>query len=521
MRKTLATTKEAGFKNYNRFTKDDKKDAKKDDGEEKRRRYKASKVVVAQPDEDVMVIQAKSVYADNMNPAITGTGSAFTRLGVSRTLVNGLREMNISIPSTIQQLAIPEILQQHKDVLFVSQTGTGKTLAYLLPIMQILKQREMAGMPAVEKVEAKVSEVDIQDPASLADDAASAEPKAHTTRLPGRPRAIILVPTRELVLQVTAVAKKLSHFEKMSVTGISGGGGEISKFVKLFKTQPIDVLVSTPGVLMSLIDKREIFFGKLEYLIVDEADSMFTTGKGFEEDMTKILAPLEYRLANKGPDAVAKPITAVLCSATLTEPLMANIKRLLPSVVKVATPLVHMSLNTLEQQFLEVSGTGDKHEALLRAVQPSNSSKILVFCNTPASCRSTEHFLTENGFSATSLHGEIPARLRASNWRKFLESDKSKDSARILVCTDIASRGIDVSTVDHVVLFDFPSNPIDYLHRIGRTARAGHKGTVTCIIAKKDRVLAIAIQEALKRGDSLESLSSNKRLNPLHSSRRS
>ncbi|GAM18406.1 hypothetical protein SAMD00019534_015810 [Acytostelium subglobosum LB1] len=473
---------ETGFRSQNKYTKlSQRMKTEASSGRDiKRKEYQSNKVVVDKPDEDVTVIHSKSTFVDGLNPEHAGSGSAFTRLGLHRQLVDAMKtEMDISIPSTIQQLAIPEILAKKKDVLFVSQTGTGKTLTYLLPIVQLIKQSELA-----EKE---------QDP--------------DKERLAMRPRVVVLVPTRELVKQVTAVAKQLSHGYKFSCIGISGGGGgDLSKQIKSYRERPYDVLVSTPGILIQMIENNNLFFGMLEYLVVDEADSMFTNGKGFDEDMKKILAPIEYRLKNKSVPNY-KTVRAVCCSATLTEQLMASIKALFPDITKVSTPYIHKSLNTLEQQFISVK-TGDKHEALLRAVQPSGSKKILVFCNTPDSCRSTEYFLTENGYSATSLHGLIPNKIRAINWRNFTEGD-----AKILVCTDIASRGIDNKMVDHVVLFDFPSNPIDYLHRIGRTARAGQRGTVTCIIAKRDQVLANAIQEALRRGDSLESLSSQKRLN--------
>ncbi|EGG18489.1 ATP-dependent RNA helicase [Cavenderia fasciculata] len=497
--------------------------------------FNSSKVIVEETD-DVKVFQNKSTYVDGFVPDQKGTGSAFARLGVSKNLMGGLKEMDISIPSLIQQLAIPEIIKANNDIIFVSQTGTGKTLTYLLPIIQNIKKQEKLELDQyiVEQEQLKqnlqhqqqqtntTAIKDIEDESIVEEEIKENEEDFEEEeeeveqekeevkeeeeekikmkpRLPKRPRAIILVPTRELVLQVTAVVKKLAHYEKVSCCGISGGGGDITKYLQMFRSKPVDIVVSTPGILISLIEKKNI--------VVDEADSMFTQGKGFDDDMKKILAPVEYRLKNKHVEGY-KSIYATICSATLTQQLLSNVQSLFPNVVKLATPTIHKSLNTLEQQFISVQG-GDKHEALMRAIKPSQSKRVLVFCNSPNSCRSTEYFLTENGFNATSLHGEIPPKTRSKNWRQFLNNEKS-----ILVSTDIASRGIDVSSVDHVIIFDFPSNPIDYLHRIGRTARAGKKGTVTCIIAKKDQVLANAIQAALKRGDSLESLSSNKKLNP-------
>ncbi|KYR00817.1 ATP-dependent RNA helicase [Tieghemostelium lacteum] len=460
-------------------------------------------IQVERIDQLTTVYRSKNKFNDQLGSDITGTGIAFQRLNVSKVLVETLKEMGISVPSTIQQLTIPEILKGGNDILFASQTGTGKTLTYLIPVIQSIKKAE-------ELETAKNEE---------------------NSRLPRRPRAIILVPTRELALQVMSVAKKLSHKVKFSCTTTSSGGGDLLQYLKMYKSIPIDVLISTPGTLIKLIEEEEIFFSKLQHLVIDEADSMFTVGKGFDEEIKQIVKPLESRFKNRKSEGFP-PLNAIVCSATLTEPLMKVINEFFPNIQKYSTPTIHRSINSLVQKFIDIKGGGDKHAALLHAITTGQKitkknnndneinlendstikqqaqKRILIFCNSPNSCRSTEYLLTENDYNATSLHGEIPAKRRNANWKEFLNGDKN-----ILVCTDIVSRGMDIPDVDHVILFDFPNNPIDYIHRIGRTARAGKHGVVTSLIAKYDRPLSNIIQNAIKKGTSLENL--NKRINKL------
>eukprot|EP01132_Coremiostelium_polycephalum_P009125 gene9125-11181_t len=472
------------------------------------------KKVIFEENEDSITFVNKSDYVDGINPNQQATGVAFQRLGCSTTMIESLKEMKITVPSLVQQLAIPEILKNKKDVLFVSQTGTGKTLAYLAPIVQLLKERELEEQkqqqeqPQQQNQEEIIGEVDTEQQ----EENNSEKPKPNfQQRLPKRPRAIILVPTRELALQVDSVARELAHHLKFRTTVVSSGGTEINKFIKKFHKTPIDIVVATPGTLIQLIENKQLFFSKLQHLVIDEADSMFAVGKGFDDELNKIIEPIAFRLRNKQIPGY-QSVNAVICSATLTNQLMKTINSIFPDYIKLATPTIHKSLNTLEQKFVHIKG-GDKHQALFNALNeslPTTKNKTMVFCNSPNSCRSTEHTLNENGFKATSLHGEIPAKTRSRNWKLFKNDGANTN---ILVCTDIASRGIDLDMVSHVILFDFPSNPIDYLHRIGRTARAGKKGKVTSLITKKDQVLAHAIVLSLKRGESLEDLSANNKVN--------
>jgi len=168
---------------------------------------------------------------------------------------------------------------------------------------------------------------------------------------------------------------------------------------------------------------------------------------------------------------------------------------------------LHQCLGRIKQTFIHLNGRGgDKHDALLNVLKTYKDRRWIVFCNTIASCRSTDHFLIEQGFSCSCYHGGIPPKMREANWKMFLSNERS-----ILICTDIGSRGLDTTMVEHVILFDFPLSPLDYLHRIGRTARAGKPGRATSLVTKRDRILAAAIQTANRKGIALDKLSSNRK----------
>ncbi|KAF2071376.1 hypothetical protein CYY_007316 [Polysphondylium violaceum] len=544
--KELASTEgfKKNVKSYNQTTTTTKSRSATNTKQESRSTEKLDKrIVFNQLDDKTLQILSSNKDNDGLVPELNkfGTGQAFSRLGLVSPLVKALRqEFTISIPSSIQQLAIPEILKSHKDVLFCSQTGTGKTLAYLLPIIQNLKKQDILDyQDSLKDEQAKLKDKEIkksmknkelledlesnkeldkqnedneqeeeeEDFDNIKEEEEEVNELTNKKELPGRPKAIILLPTRELAHQVMKVAKKLSHEGRFSCTAVCSGAGDFPKLRKTYKNEAIDLLVTTPGTLNKLIKSKKIFFGQLKYIVVDEADSMFTSGKGFNEELPSILEPIKYRLQHKDEPGL-KPIHGIVCSATLTDQLVNSINGLFPNITKLSTKAIHKSVNSLEQRFIKVTGGGDKHDSLRKAINYKPNAKTLIFCNNPASCRSTQYFLEENGFKATSMHAELPLVRRAKHWKSFLQGD-----SQFLVCTDIISRGIDIGNVEHVVIFDFPSNPIDYLHRIGRTARAGNKGLVTCLIVKKDEVLAHAIQNSIQKGFTLESLSSNKRLN--------
>ncbi|CAI9116456.1 OLC1v1017598C1 [Oldenlandia corymbosa var. corymbosa] len=389
--------------------------------------------------------------------------SSFEELGVTEEVIGALKEMNISVPTEIQCIGIPAVLEG-QSVVLGSHTGSGKTLAYMLPLVQLLRQDE-----ALNGILMK----------------------------PRRPRAVVLCPTRELCEQVFRVAKSISHHARFRSTMISGGGRLRPQEDCL--NSPIDLVVGTPGRVLQHIEDGNMVYGDIRYLVLDEADTMFD--RGFGPDIRKFLGPLRNRAAK--PDG--EPFQTVLVSATMTKAVQKLVDEEFQGIVHLRTSTLHKKIATARHDFIKLAGSENKLEVLLQVLEPSlaKGNRVMVFCNTLNSSRAVDYFLNDNQISTVNYHGEVPAEQRVENLEKF----KSEDGdCPTLVCTDLAARGLDLD-VDHVVMFDFPLSSIDYLHRTGRTARMGAKGKVTSLVAKKDQLLASRIEEAIMKNESLESLS--------------
>ncbi|PSS00033.1 DEAD-box ATP-dependent RNA helicase [Actinidia chinensis var. chinensis] len=388
--------------------------------------------------------------------------SSFEELGLSEEVMGALLEMGISSPTEIQSIGIPAVLEG-KSVVLGSHTGSGKTLAYMLPLAQLMRQDE-----ALYGILMK----------------------------PRRPRAVVLCPTRELCEQVFRVAKSVSHHARFRSTMVSGGSRLRPQEDSL--NTPIDMVVGTPGRVLQHIEDGNMVYGDIKYLVLDEADTMFD--RGFGPDIRKFLGPLKNRASKSDKNG----FQTVLVSATMTKGVEKLIDDEFQGIVHLRTSTLHKKIASARHDFIKLSGSENKLEALLQVLEPSlaKGNKVMVFCNTLNSSRAVDHFLSENQISTVNYHGEVPAEQRVENLEKF----KSEDGdCPTLVCTDLAARGLDLN-VDHVIMFDFPSNSIDYLHRTGRTARMGAKGKVTSLVAKKNLMLATRIEEAITKNESLESL---------------
>ena len=454
-------------------------------------------------------------------------------LGLYTELVDCLQgELGLAAPTPVQSLVIPELLKNDKESLaFLAATGSGKTLAYLLPLMQQLKQQEQ-----FEDYE----------------------------RRPRRPRLLILVPTRELALQITQVTKTLSHSIKLSSQTLVGGQDRGLQR-KGLAGRPVDVVVATPGRLLQHWKDGTVFLGSLNSIVLDEMDTMLE--QGFQKELREILYPLLYKETpvvpenSNGKDVNLPPMkeTApriILTSATMTQTiqkllgdnpktskLAVSAKKLhggndpanssyanklcLPPMRILSAPGLHKAVPRLEQVFVDVGST-DKISLLVDVISSQRTAATIVFCNTAASVRAVQFALAESRIKTLAYHGELNSAARAENLKNFrlgaaaaasssssttdldMDDDLTERQPNIIVCTDLAARGLDIPQVDHVIMFDFPLNAMDYLHRSGRTARGAGKGKVTALIAKRDRVLATAIQQAVMKGEPLDGLSSRK-----------
>ncbi|CAN1220824.1 DEAD-box ATP-dependent RNA helicase 39 [Linum grandiflorum] len=398
--------------------------------------------------------------ADNRGKK-TSVGS-FQELGLSDEVMNSLKEMGIDVPTEIQCLGVPAVLQG-QSVVLGSHTGSGKTLSYLLPIVQLIREDEALSGRMMK---------------------------------PNRPRAVVLCPTRELSEQVFRVAKSISHHARFRSTMVSGGGRLRPQEDSL--SNPIDMVVGTPGRILQHIEEGNIVYGDIKYVVLDEADTMFD--HGFGPDIRKFLAPLKHRASK----ADGLGFQTVLVAATMTKGVQSLVDEEFEGIVHLRTSTLHRKVASARHDFIKLAGSENKLEALLQVLEPSlaKGNRVMVFCNTLDSSRAVDHFLSENQMATVNYHGEVPAGQRVENLKKF-KSDAG--DCPTLVCTDLAARGLDLD-VDHVVMFDFPSNSVDYLHRTGRTARMGAKGKVTSLVAKKDVPLSSRIEEAIRKNESLESL---------------
>ncbi|CAA0841994.1 DEAD-box ATP-dependent RNA helicase 39 [Striga hermonthica] len=410
----------------------------------------------------------KGKFGENEGPrrknnSTAEVGSSFEELGLSEEVMGALGEMGISVPTEIQRIGIPAVLKG-RSVVLGSHTGSGKTLAYLLPLVQLLRKDE-----AMHGIMLK----------------------------PRRPRAVLLCPTRELCEQVFRVAKSLSHHARFRSTMLSGGGRLKPQEDSL--NSPIDMVVGTPGRVLQHIEDGNLVYGDIKYLVLDEADTMFD--HGFGPDIRKFLGPLRNRASK--PDGLG--FQTVLVTATMTKAVQKLVDEEFQGIVHLRTSTLHKRIASARHDFIKLSGSENKLEALLQVLEPSlaKGNRVMVFCNTLNSSRAVDHFLSENQISTVNYHGEVPAEQRIENLEKFKSND---GDCPTLVCTDLAARGLDLD-VDHVIMFDFPLNSIDYLHRTGRTARMGAKGKVTSLVAKRDSMLATRIEEAIAKNESLESLS--------------
>lgn len=440
-------------------------------------------------------------------------GLKWNPLGLFTELVECLENsLALKSPTKVQSLVIPELLKEEKESLaFLSATGSGKTLAYLLPLLQQLKQQEM-----FEDFE----------------------------RRPRRPRLLVLVPTRELALQITKVLKSLSHSIKMSSQALVGGQDKGTQR-KALASRPVDVVVATPGRLLQHWKDETVFLGGVQSIVLDEMDTMLE--QGFQRELREILYPLLYN-RKTDQDSKSAPLVpkkngpqVVLTSATMTQSiqkllgdnpktskLAVGAKKLhggggshpdsklqLPPMKIISAPGLHKAIPRLEQIFVDVGNT-DKSSLLVDVLSSQRSKATIVFCNTASSVQFCQYALAESRLETLSYHGELNSIARSENLERFrrgASGERSEDGTvepSILVCTDLAARGLDIPQVDHVVMFDFPLNAVDYLHRSGRTARGEGRGRVTALVAKRDKVLAMAIEQAVQRGDSLDGLSSRK-----------
>jgi superfamily II DNA/RNA helicase len=348
----------------------------------------------------------------------------FADLGLSDELLSAVTEAGYDEPTAIQAQAIPSVLMM-RDIIGIAQTGTGKTASFVLPMIDIL---------------------------------------AHGRARARMPRSLILEPTRELAAQVAENFVKYGKNHKLNMALLIGGVSMGDQQKALAKG--VDVLIATPGRLMDLFERGNILLNGCELLVIDEADRMLDMG--FIPDIENICTKL--------------PTTrqTLLFSATMPPPIKKLADRFLsnPKNIEVARPA---SSNLNIEAFLVDVAPAKKRDVLRDLIRSENVASGIIFCNRKTTVRDLNKALRQSGFKSGEIHGDID---QASRQRE-LEAFKSGE-INLLVASDVAARGIDVKGVSHVFNFDAPWHPDDYVHRIGRTGRAGAKGKAYTFVTKAD-----------------------------------
>ena len=363
----------------------------------------------------------------------------FADLNLDKNILSAVRSEGYESPTPIQAQAIPFALEG-RDIMASAQTGSGKTAAFLLPTLQRLTKRS-------EK--------------------------------PGKgPRALVLTPTRELAAQVEknalAYAKNMRWFRTVSIVGGASFGYQTRALSK-----PVDLIVATPGRLMDLMQSGKVDFARLEVLILDEADRMLDMG--FIDDIETIV------------EATPTDRQTLLFSATWDGAVGKLARKLTknPEVVEVERV---DDQGKIEEQLLYCDDMRHKNRLLDHILRDANIDQCVIFTSTKAMTEVIADDLYEKGFAANCLHGDMP-----QGWRNRTLMDLRKGRCKILVATDVAARGIDVPTITHVINYDLPKQAEDYVHRIGRTGRAGRTGIAITFAEVNEYVKVHKIEKYIGR----------------------
>ena len=382
---------------------------------------------------------------ESHTPATTDNG--FAALGLRDELVRAVLAHGYSTPTPIQKQAIPAVLQGG-DLLGGAQTGTGKTAGFVLPLLQRLMLSTKAERPAVNGQRGK--------------------------RLP---RALILAPTRELAAQVEESVRTYGKFLPLTSTCIFGGVG-INPQISALR-QGVDIVVATPGRLLDIFGQRAIDFSQIEILVLDEADRMLDMG--FIHDIKKVLAALPAKRQN------------LLFSATFSDDIKALADRLLnnPQAIEVARR--NTTIEVVEQSVVLVE-KAHKAKMLIHLVKSRNWLQTLVFTRTKHGANRLAEQLEKSGITSMAIHGNKSQGARTKALAEF-----KSGSLQVLVATDIAARGIDIDQLPQVVNYELPNVPEDYVHRIGRTGRAGSTGEAMSLVMPEELSLLKDIERFSKQ----------------------
>ena len=371
----------------------------------------------------------------------------FHDFGLENDLMHAIADLGFEYCSPIQAQSLPLALQG-KDVVGKAQTGTGKTAAFLTAVIDDLLKH-----PIEEQ------------------------------RYAGEARALVIAPTRELVMQIADDAKLLCKYTDLQIHTLVGGM-DYGKQQRRLHDSLVDILVATPGRLLDFCRQRDVFLDQLEILVIDEADRMLDMG----------FIPQVRQIVRQTPKREDRQ--TLFFSATFTEEVERLVEQWTHEPTTIEIQPESVATDTVEQH-VYLAATEEKYPMLYNLIQQDDVESLIVFANRRDQCRDLHEKLRRHDIKVGLLSGEIPQNKRVSTLNAFKEGD-----LKVLVATDVAGRGIHISGISHVVNFTLPEEPEDYVHRIGRTGRAGKHGTSVSFACEDDAMLLPPIEELL--GESIK-----------------
>lgn len=375
---------------------------------------------------------------------------SFSSLGLSAPLLKAVAAQHYETAYPVQRAAIPAILKG-KDVFGIAQTGSGKTAGFVLPMLELFQGRKTAKNRYV--------------------------------------KTLVLVPTRELAMQVGDVFKLFGAHLPRKVKTVAVYGG-VSVNPQMMALQGAEIVVATPGRLLDLVDSKAVHLSEVETLVLDEADKMLNLG--FKEEMSKIFALLPEKRQN------------ILFSATLGDAVDAIRENLLRDPVRIEIEAENKTPDSIKQLAYQVAA--ERKGPLLRyLIKQHDMQQVLVFVSSTRTADNLVEKLIKNGIEAVAMHSKKSQGARTEGLSKF-----KSGKLRVLVATDLASRGIDIQSLPYVINYDLPRSPKDYIHRIGRTGRAASEGEAISLICAEDSHHFKIIQKKMgKRVEIIETDSLN------------
>ncbi|MFS0784393.1 DEAD/DEAH box helicase [Bacillus sp. 1P06AnD] len=358
----------------------------------------------------------------------------FSELGLQKSTMRSVEKMGFEEATPIQAQTIPVALEG-KDIIGQAQTGTGKTAAF--------------GIPLMEKIDTNAEHV----------------------------QAICIAPTRELAIQVSEELFKLGYGKRVRVLAVYGGQ-DIDRQIRALKKKP-HIIVGTPGRLLDHINRKTLKLGDVETVVLDEADEMLNMG--FIEDIESILS------------TVPEDHQTLLFSATMPDPIRKIAERFMENPHHVKVKAKEMTVDRIQQYYVELK-ENEKFDALTRLLDIQTPELAIVFGRTKRRVDELSAALNLRGYTAEGIHGDLSQAKRLSVLKKFKDG-----SIDVLVATDVAARGLDISGVTHVYNFDIPQDPESYVHRIGRTGRAGKNGIAVSFVTYRERSQLYVIEKTTKK----------------------